>query len=544
MKKIILTCSMIITLQLAVAQNIYYNGYMYSTSGFNKNDSTVTFFPVDKKKLAMLNPYNNNWVEYSVPGHPDKKEKLYIANKTIDQELSAYIEVFDTINKKRNTEEKQEYIKFRLSVLNAIREHLADIKTQEGKKLKEENEVQSRVYWKVMSKFGGEAGKKELTKNKVGKLSMAAISQFEEQMTMEENALRKVLEITDTIEFLKMGVDENGVIGKETESLARNLLHIEIPERLSGDAHWSYTKKYIKACLRFRESVFEIEKCNRKIYFKNPILADSPMTVRNPKYKGIGYEKWLWLQNMTGHAYNDGLEHVYTEFPVETNYHKSDKYTGYQFYSLENTIFHTYGWYVTDNNKNLIGVPYKGFEPDSLLKALMLYDFEHNAYNIQSESKGTQEWVLYLIKKRGNNEADALDRSRLGIMLGTGLVLDQAQKLQNLYARRKITKAEYDRQVAALKRQAKNVNQAANKIASSLPSDEEQDRAEKYVKQLENDYGNKYYPEDVNAERLNGTQMMLYTLDCKVQALMTYFLNDDGKLNIAIDIIKKLDAYK
>jgi hypothetical protein len=43
----------------------------------------------------------------------------------------------------------------------------------------------------------------------------------------------------------------------------------------------------------------------------------------------------------------------------------------------------------------------------------------------------------------------------------------------------------------------------------------------------------------VNAERLNGTQMMLYTTDTKVKALLTYYLNDNGKLTIAIDIIEK-----
>ena len=42
---------------------------------------------------------------------------------------------------------------------------------------------------------------------------------------------------------------------------------------------------------------------------------------------------------------------------------------------------------MADNKKNLIGVQYKGFEADSLEKALMLYDYEHNAYNIKSESQ-------------------------------------------------------------------------------------------------------------------------------------------------------------
>lgn len=256
------------------------------------------------------------------------------------------------------------------------------------------------------------------------------------------------------------------------------------------------------------------------------------------KYKIPDNKEWEWLQNMRGYEYDDGLEHVQTTFPVETNYYKSEKYPEYQFYPLEFPIPGK-GWYVTDNKKNLLGVQYKGFEADSLEKALMLYDFEHNAYNIKSESRGTQEWVLYNLKKRGNHNADALDWAQLGIIVGAGTVLDESQRLRYLFASGRISKTEYDRQIAELKKTAKAVNRAANRLANSMPSAEEQERAEKYIKQLESDYYHKYNRETVNAERLNGTQMMLYTTDTKVKALLTYYLNDNGKLTIAIDIIEK-----
>ena len=256
------------------------------------------------------------------------------------------------------------------------------------------------------------------------------------------------------------------------------------------------------------------------------------------KYKIPDNKEWEWLQNMKGYEYDDGLKHVQTSYPVETNYYKSEKYPEYQFYPLEFPIPGK-GWYVTDNKKNLLGVQYKGFEADSLEKALMLYDFEHNAYNIKSESRGTQEWVLYNLKKRGDHKADALDWAHLGIMVGAGTVLDESQRLRYLYASGRISKTEYDRQIAELKKTAKAVNRAANRLANSMPSAEEQERAEKYIKQLESDYYHKYNRETVNAERLNGTQMMLYTTDTKVKALLTYYLNDNGKLTIAIDIIEK-----
>ena len=537
MKKIVMTCSTLMMLQFSVAQNIDYNGYKYETSGFNENDSTVTFFPIDNNKLTSLNPNNNDWVEYSVPNHPGKKGRFYIGNKIIEQKLSAYITVIDTINKKENTEEKRKYIEFRLSVLNTIREHIAEIKAQEGKKLKEENEVQRNVYWKIMQKFGGENGEKEKIKCKIGKYSMAAIQQFEDEMTVEENSLKQVLAIPDTVEFLKAFVNGNGVIGRESESMARNNLNIKIPDCFIGYARGN-TSKYKEASNRFENSVLETRERNKEIFFKNPILSDSAISIRNPKYKGIGYAEWWWLQNMRGYEYDDGLKHVQTSYPVETNYYKSEKYPEYQFYPLEFPIPGK-GWYVTDNKKNLLGVQYKGFEADSLEKALMLYDFEHNAYNIKSESRGTQEWVLYNLKKRGNHKADALDWAHLGIMVGAGTVLDESQRLRYLYASGRISKTEYDRQIAELKKTAKAVNRAANRLANSMPSAEEQERAEKYIKQLESDYYHKYDRETVNAERLNGTQMMLYTTDTKVKALLTYYLNDNGKLTIAIDIIEK-----
>ena len=57
------------------------NGYKSDTSDFNENDSTVTFFPIDNKKLTSLNPNSKDWVEYSVPNHPEKKERFYIGRK-------------------------------------------------------------------------------------------------------------------------------------------------------------------------------------------------------------------------------------------------------------------------------------------------------------------------------------------------------------------------------------------------------------------------------------------------------------------------------
>ena len=258
------------------------------------------------------------------------------------------------------------------------------------------------------------------------------IQQFEDEMTVEENSLKQVLAIPDTVEFLKAFVNGNGVIGRESESMARNNLNIKIPDCFIGYARGN-TSKYKEASNRFENSVLETRERNKEIFFKNPILSDSAISIRNPKYKGIGYAEWWWLQNMRGYEYDDGLKHVQTSYPVETNYYKSEKYPEYQFYPLEFPIPGK-GWYVTDNKKNLLGVQYKGFEADSLEKALMLYDFEHNAYNIKSESRGTQEWVLYNLKKRGNHKADALDWAHLGIMVGAGTVLDESQRLRYLYA--------------------------------------------------------------------------------------------------------------
>jgi hypothetical protein len=545
MKKFFLTCSAIMMLQTIVAQEIEYNGYKYDTSNFIEKDSTVTFFPIDKEKLKALNPDNDGYVVFTVPNYPDKKERICIG-KQIKQELSTYIEIQDTLELDETLRAKREYIEYRLSVIKSLLEKVANIKSFEGKKLKDDGLIV--IYKAILRKYGGEEGAKELAKNKVGINSIKAISQFEEQIATEEILLRQTIDISDVASFLKEPVNKESIIvscfGDKIISKTLDLpyivneLKLTLHKPFEQYADQKLSKEYSKSAREFEKNVLKIKKRRQQIFFKNPILSDTPVTVRNPKYKGIGYAEWWWLQNMKGYEHDDGLEHVQTTFPVETDYYKSEKYPEYQFYPLEYPIPGR-GWYVTDNKKNLIGVQYKGFKADSLEKALLLYDYEHNAYDIKSESQGTQEWILYKLKKRGNHETDALDWAHIGIIFGLGTVLEESQKLRYLYASGRISKVEHDRRMSELKKKAKTVKRAANSLANSMPSAEEQDRAEKYIQQLESDYNHKYNLENVNAERLNGTQMMLYTADTKVKALLTYYLDDDGKLTIAIDIIEK-----
>lgn len=506
MKRLILCMAVALMLQTAAAQNIMYKGYKYDISEFSANDSTVAFYPIDETKLTTFRLVRENFVECPVPNYSQSTVSVYVGHgdyNRIDQHISTTIEVEDTAMNQKAYNKKREYLEFRLAAIDLVRKTFADVKAQEGKKLKDENQI--LLYKEVMKKYGTSESTKEVEKLKVGKYFKAAAPLFEAHLYEEEQQLRDFYGITDWGTLLSTRIP-----CAETMYTAM-LLGITVPPSVKG----------VEREYEHRTESLKTKKL--KLTFKNPVLSDTPVTVRNPMYKGVGYAEWEWLQNMS----EGQLEHVQTSFPVEADYYKSAKYPDYEFHW--NEFYNKAQWYAIDSAKNLVGVQHLGSEEDSLFNALLLYDYDHNAYNIQSESKGTQDWALYLIRKRGNRKTDNIEMAQMGLFLGAGMLMQEAESLDNLYARRRITKAEYDRRMAALKKKGAALKQDANKVASRLPSAEEQERAEKYVEQLVRDNSDIKLA-NRHSERLNGTQMMIYSEDCRVQALLTYTLTSEGKI--------------
>lgn len=509
MRRVILCAIVALMFQTAESQEFKFKGYDYDSSEFSANDSTLTFYPIDETKLKTFRSVREDFVECPVPNYPGRTVSVYIGHgnyNNIKQRISTTIEVEDTLLNQEAFNKKCEYLDFRLTAIDYVRRILADIKAQEGKKLTENNQI--ILYKEVMNKYGETKSIKEVEKLKVGKYFKAAVPHFEGRLSEEEKELRNFREITDWGNLLSTRIPNTEIMRLALQ------LGITVPPFIQQE------KGLAQDYERKTES---LKKKKMKISFKNPVLSDIPVTVHNPMFKGVGYDDWKWMQFMSV----EQLEHVQTSFPVETNYYKNEKYPDYEFHWVE------YGnkpqWYAIDNAKNLVGVQHKGIDTDSLFNALLLYDYEHNAYNIQSESKGTQEWALYLIRKRGSKGTDNIEMAQLGLFLGAGMLIQEAQSVENLYARKRITKAEYNRRIAALKKKSATLKQNANKVTSKLPSAEEQERAEKYVKQLVSD-NTDIHLSNMNAERLNGTQMVVCSDDCRVQALLTYTLTNEGKL--------------
>ena len=170
----------------------------------------------------------------------------------------------------------------------------------------------------------------------------------------------------------------------------------------------------------------------------------------------------------------------------------------------------------------------------------MLYDFEHNAYNIKSESEGVRRWAYYLInEKLGINTEPGFERDAMGMMLGVGSIGYEMEVLHRLYAYRQINKAEYDRKMAALNAKSKSLNRKTNTVSKKYPSDAEMQRAKKFIEQLERDYYSVKLFSNIHVERLNGIQVMLVSEDRKLKVLKTYSTNAKEELKASYVTIEK-----
>lgn len=271
-----------------------------------------------------------------------------------------------------------------------------------------------------------------------------------------------------------------------------------------------------------------LHKETRTIKKKNPNYR--------PRYTEIDAE-WQWLQDI---YYNGGLNHIVTKFPKEEDYYQSDDYPDYRFYYDDNR--HPYA---VDKDGKLIGVAidnrYSSYENEEKMKAAtMLYDFEHNIYNIKSENKGVQRWAYYLInEKLGKNTEPSFERDAMGMMFGVGGIGYEMEVLRRLLAYRQITKSEYDKKMTQLNAKAKALNKKANTMSKKYPTNAEMDRAQKYVEQLENDYYNTKLFSNVSIKRLNGIQVLFETDNGKLKVLKTFLINPKGELETDYITIEK-----
>lgn len=515
MKKVVFIISSLF-IQSVYAQVIEYNGRNYLKSACTIQDSVISFYPVDEAKVTAVggvqagsihvpvsNPnYHKEWKEFDLRyiTHP------YLTIKNV--------EVEDTIKNQRQIDEKRSYVQFRLNVVQAVKEQLEKIRTKKGEKLTDEKEI--FIYTILMNRFGDE---KDVKKQKVEKKCIERISYYLKDLEQEESFLEMFLNLTDRSEILNTTIPRDKVT-KDGAELAHGL-GIPNPYSMANtDIAYNYARYTGKLYMK------KID-----ITFKNPLLANIPVTIFNPWYEGVGAEEWRWLQDIDK---NGGLEHIVTSFPKEENYYKSEKYPDYRFYYNDNR--HPYA---IDKEGNLIGVSIdNSFE--CFDGATMLYDFEHNAYDIKSESEGVQRWAYYLInKKLGKNTEPNFEKDAMGMMLGIGGVAHEMEVLNRLYAYRQITKSQYNRKMSELNAKTKVLSKKNDAVSKKYPSNEEMKRAEKFVEQLESDYNKSKLFSKAHVERINGIQFMLVSDDRKLKILKTLSLDAKGELKASYVTLEK-----
>lgn len=522
-KKLFYILSLVFCFQFCLAQKfIEYNGREYYQNVLTIKDSILTFYPVDESKIAAVGGVSAGdiTIPVSVPNYP--KDHYRFSNRmAIYPTLTIKnVEVEDTIANQRKIDAKRQYVEYRIKVVRAVKTQVEAIKALKGEKLTDK--MQIFVFNDVMKRHGGPWGDKEIEKLKVGKNCMNAIPIYMKELDEEETLLQRFLNLTDREEILTMTIARDGYTGDGMEM--GNALGLPSPIERHENVAYNYANYTEK---------LSIKKID--ITIKNPLLADDPVTVFNPWYEGTGAEEWKWLQDIR----EGGLEHIVTSFPKEEDYYKAEEYPDYIFHYKDHDPF------ALDKDGNLIGVSvgsnYPTYEDEEKMKgATMLYDFEHNAYNIKSESEGVRRWAYYLInEKLGKNTNPNFAKDAMGMMLGVGGVGYEMEVLNRLYAYGQISKDEYTRKMSALNQKAKSLSKKADAVSKKYPSNAEMERAEKFIEQLERDYNISNLFSKIHVERLNGIQVMLVSSDRKLKILKTFSLGAEGELKTSYETLEK-----
>lgn len=205
-----------------------------------------------------------------------------------------------------------------------------------------------------------------------------------------------------------------------------------------------------------------------------------------------------------------------TSYPTKEDYYASDLYPQFKFIKDKHKSDR---WIVYDTSYNLLAVSlptsndynYESFE-EGVLDALVKYDYEHNAYDINKESQAVRNYVAYT----ANNGRSI--KSKLSSCEMAQTILDKMiTSFRQRRAAGKMTQEAFNKQLREY-----NVETAKNKkeiaaLSKQLPSKEVMNRADDYIRQLRQDNRDKANG-DFTATRIDGLNVMLQSPDgLKVQ---------------------------
>lgn len=508
-----------------------YDGFEYELDDVSELDSTLTFYPVDRvlyeKALSQANGSNKYTVQ--VPNVKNGYAELNIYEGIINhQTVHANVQVCDTVV---SMDEIRDYLSLRITVLDSLKSIFNEMRAKKGKRLTDRRHlelycvimnVSASDYNSVLRGAKKSTGEKVLNflfpnqddggktiKVKVDERFLVKLDLLVKTIDDEVNTLNRISNLDDYVELAKSSDRGYGLL--------HNLLLRLYDEEVYG-RYERLQRKYSYDNLITYSNSWET--------FKNPLLADTTVTVRNPRYVGAGYAQWKWFEDFS--TSSDETEHIVTEYPVKADYYV---HKGHPEYIIRYSSGDYRDYAVFDKAGVLKGVKmgekqarYGDYFKSDAKKAAMLYSFDNNAHDIRSDSDGTVRWVEYLL---GGGTSSLESAGGGTFILGFGYVFYQ-KELKAKLARRIISRKEYYRRLAESKNALKKVAKSEAEAYKNLPSHskEEEARAKQYLKQLELDFDNMHY---VKAERINGIQQMLYykTEDSTMKILQTYYTENE-----------------
>jgi len=305
-----------------------------------------------------------------------------------------------------------------------------------------------------------------------------------------------------------------------------------------GDLSDHRISDYLRDYRAFQKETYK-KLTEEKLYYnwKDYLTLHKEMRTikkKNPHYRE-GYSdldaEWQWLEDLSPYNFESRLKHIVTSFPKEENYYTSEQHPNYKLYDIE-----WKQWYACDRDEKLIGVSYyDGYvRYEGIVQAAMLYDYEQNAYNIKGENHAVYRWSRYLIEC-GNYDMDAD-----GYIEQLTIAMNNLGKtLEFGYKTKQVSQTDYNRLMAQIRPAKANLKKEIDELKRIKPSRADQDRARKYVKQLQSDNKDKYGHGKFSHERQNGTQFLLANKDRSFQVLLTYTINDKNELKDEYKVLNK-----
>lgn len=213
---------------------------------------------------------------------------------------------------------------------------------------------------------------------------------------------------------------------------------------------------------------------------------------------------YSWLDSLNTYE----LTKKSTSFPSKEEYYASEQYPQYKFVQDK---YKSNRWIVYDTSYHLLAVSlptnydlsYESFG-NGVLDALVKYDYEHNAYNINQENDAVRKYVAYTANN--GRSIESLLSSRELAQSTMDRLIAQARQMR---ATGRMTQAQYNKQLKDY-----NTTTARNKkeiatLRAQLPAKAVITRADDYIRQLRQDNRDLAEKRDFTITRIDGLTILL-----------------------------------